>query len=43
MKRWAQPLDVDKVAAAIVLCLGGEVGEGVRAIEVTGEGVAPLD
>jgi NADP-dependent 3-hydroxy acid dehydrogenase YdfG len=41
-RNWSVPLDVDKVAAAIVRSLRGDVGEGVRAIEVTGVGVASL-
>lgn len=36
------PLDVDKVALAIVGSLRGDVAQDVSAIEVTGQGVAPL-
>jgi hypothetical protein len=42
MKRFKVPLDVDKVAAAIVGGLRGDVGQGVTAISVTGQGVEPL-
>jgi NAD(P)-dependent dehydrogenase (short-subunit alcohol dehydrogenase family) len=42
MKRFDIPLDSDKVAAAIVRGLRGEVGEGATAIAVTGKGVEPL-
>jgi NAD(P)-dependent dehydrogenase (short-subunit alcohol dehydrogenase family) len=41
-RNWTVPLDVDKVAAAIVGGLRGDVGQGVSAIEVTGEGVELL-
>ena len=42
MKRFKVPLDADKVAAAIVGSLRGDVARGVTAIEVTGQGVEPL-
>ena len=43
MKRnWTIPLNVDKVADAIVGSLRGDVAQNVCAIEVTGEGVEPL-
>jgi NAD(P)-dependent dehydrogenase (short-subunit alcohol dehydrogenase family) len=42
-RRWNVPLDADKVAAAIVDGLHGELVDGVAAIGVTGEGVKPLE
>jgi NAD(P)-dependent dehydrogenase (short-subunit alcohol dehydrogenase family) len=42
MKRFKVPLDADKVAAAIIGGLRGDVAQGVTAIEVTGQGVEPL-
>jgi NAD(P)-dependent dehydrogenase (short-subunit alcohol dehydrogenase family) len=42
MKRFEVPLDADKVAAAIVGALRGEVAEDVTAIAVRGKGVEPL-
>ncbi|HTV21711.1 MAG TPA: SDR family NAD(P)-dependent oxidoreductase [Polyangiaceae bacterium] len=42
MKRFAVPLDADKVAAAIVTAAGGGVSAGVNAIAVTGAGIEPL-
>ncbi len=41
-RRWTMPLDADKVGAAIVDGLRGELADGVTAIGVTGEGVEPL-
>lgn len=41
-RRWKVPLDVDKVGAAIVGALRGDLADGVAAIGVTGEGVEPL-
>jgi hypothetical protein len=38
MKRFKVPLDADKVGAAIVGALRGDVAQGVTAIEVTGQG-----
>ncbi len=42
-RNWKVPLDADKVADAIVESFRGGVEQGVNAIEVTGEGVAPLE
>jgi NAD(P)-dependent dehydrogenase (short-subunit alcohol dehydrogenase family) len=42
-RNWPTPLDADKVAAAIVGCLRGDVAQGVTAIEVNGQGTEPLD
>jgi NAD(P)-dependent dehydrogenase (short-subunit alcohol dehydrogenase family) len=42
MKRFDVPLDVDKVAAAILTGLRGDVPAGVNAIAVTGTGIEPL-
>jgi NAD(P)-dependent dehydrogenase (short-subunit alcohol dehydrogenase family) len=42
MKRYAVPLDTDKVASAIVTALDGGVPAGVNAIAVTGAGIEPL-
>lgn len=42
MKRYGVPLDADKVAAAIVRSLLGEVAQGVTAIAVTGRGIEAL-
>jgi hypothetical protein len=42
MKRFDVPLDADKVAAAIVGALRGEVAEDVTAIAVRGKGIEPL-
>ena len=42
MSRFEAPLDADKVAAAIVGALRGDVQQGVTAIGVTGRGVEPL-
>jgi NAD(P)-dependent dehydrogenase (short-subunit alcohol dehydrogenase family) len=41
-RRWKVPLDADKVGAAIVGGLRGDLVDGVAAIGVTGEGVEPL-
>ena len=40
---WKVPLDADKVGAAIVDALRGDLADGVAAIGVTGEGVEPLE
>jgi NAD(P)-dependent dehydrogenase (short-subunit alcohol dehydrogenase family) len=42
-RRWKVPLDADKVGAAIVGGLRGDLADGVAAIGVTGEGVEPLE
>jgi NAD(P)-dependent dehydrogenase (short-subunit alcohol dehydrogenase family) len=42
-RRWDVPLDADKVGAAIVSGLRGDIADGVTAIGVTGEGVEPLE
>ncbi len=42
MKRFAVPLDVDKVATAVVAALRGEVAQGVSAVAVTGSGVETI-
>jgi NADP-dependent 3-hydroxy acid dehydrogenase YdfG len=42
MKRFEVPLDCDKVAAAIVAGLRGEIASDLTAIAVTGRGVEPL-
>ena len=42
MKRWDMPLDVEKVAAAILTALEGGVPADVNAIAVTGAGIEPL-
>ncbi len=42
-RRWKVPLDADKVGAAIVNGLRGEIADGVTAIAVTGEGVEALE
>ncbi len=42
MQRFKAPLDVDKVARAIVDGLRGEFGPNVTAVRVDGEGVEPL-
>jgi NAD(P)-dependent dehydrogenase (short-subunit alcohol dehydrogenase family) len=42
-RRWKVPLDADKVGAAIVSGLRGEIADGVTAIAVTGEGVEALE
>jgi len=42
MKRWDVPLDVEKVAAAILTALEGGVPAEVNAIAVTGTGIEPL-
>jgi NAD(P)-dependent dehydrogenase (short-subunit alcohol dehydrogenase family) len=42
-RRWKVPLDADKVGAAIVGGLRGDLVDGVAAIGVTGEGVEPLE
>ncbi len=42
-RRWNVPLDADKVGAAIVSGLRGDIAEGVTAIAVSGEGVEPLE
>jgi hypothetical protein len=42
-RNWKVPLDVGKVSAAIVSGLRGDVAQGVAAIEVTGQGVEPLE
>lgn len=42
MKRWETPLDADKVAAAVLGGLRGDVDKGVPAIAVTGKGFEPL-
>lgn len=41
-RRWKIPLDADKVGAAIVGGLRGDLADGVAAIGVTGEGVEAL-
>lgn len=41
-RRWKVPLDADKVGAAIVGVLRGDLADGTAAIGVTGEGVEPL-
>ena len=41
-QRFTVPLDVNKVASAIVAALGGDVPAGVNAIAVTGNGIEPL-
>jgi NAD(P)-dependent dehydrogenase (short-subunit alcohol dehydrogenase family) len=41
-RRWKVPLDADKVGAAIVGGLRGDLVDGVAAIGVTGAGVEPL-
>ncbi len=41
-RRWKVPLDADRVGAAIVGGLRGDLGDGVAAIGVTGEAVEPL-
>ena len=43
MKRFEVPLDCDKVAAAIVDGLRGELAPGLTAFAVTGTGVEPLE
>ena len=42
MKRFEVPLDAQKVAAAIVGGLRGDMAPGVTAIAVSGNGVEPL-
>jgi NAD(P)-dependent dehydrogenase (short-subunit alcohol dehydrogenase family) len=42
MKRWPHPLDVEKVAQAILSGLKGEVPNDVKAIAVTGSGIEQL-
>lgn len=42
-RRWDVPLDADKVGAAIVSGLRGDIADGVTAIGVTGEGVEALE
>jgi NAD(P)-dependent dehydrogenase (short-subunit alcohol dehydrogenase family) len=42
-RNWKVPLDVDKVSVAIVSGLRGDIAQGVTAIEVTGQGVEPLE
>jgi NAD(P)-dependent dehydrogenase (short-subunit alcohol dehydrogenase family) len=42
-RRWRVPLDADKVGAAIIGCLRGDLADGVTAIGVTGESVEPLE
>jgi NAD(P)-dependent dehydrogenase (short-subunit alcohol dehydrogenase family) len=42
-RRWNVPLDADKVGAAIVSGLRGDIADGVTAIAVIGEGVEPLE
>jgi hypothetical protein len=37
------PLEADKVGAAIIGGLRGELADGIAAIGVTGEGVEPLE
>jgi hypothetical protein len=41
-RRWKVPLDADKVGAAIVAGLRGDLADGVAAIGVSGEGVEAL-
>lgn len=42
-RRWKVPLDADKVGAAIVGSLRGDLADGATAIGVTGEGVESLE
>jgi hypothetical protein len=42
MKRFSVPLDVGKVASAIMTALRGDVPAGVNAIAVNGAGIEPL-
>lgn len=42
MKRFEVPLDTDKVAAAVLKSLRGEVDKGLIAVAVTGTGTEPL-
>jgi hypothetical protein len=42
-RRWKVPLDADKVGAAIVSGLRGDIVGGVTAIAVSGEGIEPLE
>ena len=42
MKRFSVPLDVGKVASAILSALRGGVPAGVNAIAVKGAGIEPL-
>jgi len=42
-RRWKVPLDADKVGAAIVSGLRGDIANGVTAIAVSGEGIEPLE
>jgi hypothetical protein len=42
-RRWNQPLDADKVGAAIQSGLRGDIADGVTAIAVSGEGVETLE
>ncbi|HEX2876093.1 MAG TPA: SDR family oxidoreductase [Polyangiaceae bacterium] len=42
MKRFEVPLDCDKVAAAILSCVLGELAPQLTAIAVTGTGIEPL-
>jgi hypothetical protein len=42
MKRFSVPLDVGKVASAIMTALRGDVPTGVNAIAVNGAGIEPL-
>ena len=41
-RRWKVPLDADKVGAAIISGLRGDLADGVAAIGVTGEGVEAM-
>jgi len=42
MERYGEPLDVNKVASAILTALRGDVPAGVNAIAVNGAGIEPL-
>jgi len=42
-RNWKVPLNVDKVSVAIVSGLRGDIAQGVTAIEVTDQGVEPLE
>ncbi|HEY3676838.1 MAG TPA: SDR family oxidoreductase [Candidatus Tumulicola sp.] len=41
--RFEEPLDVAKVADAIVSCLRGDIAQDVAAIGITGQGIKPLE
>jgi hypothetical protein len=42
MRRFERPLDVEKVADAILAVLGGEIASGITAVDVSGKGIEPL-